>query len=413
MNMPDFVPTNDAPRRPACVVVVEPVGGHGGMDFSNHALCSALAAEGWAPLLLTSQAMPETVAGYDAWEVYRGVFGQAPKWQRGLRHVFATVRGLRRARRLGAEVAHFHVFHVGMLQYFGIVVSRLMGMRVVLSAHDVGSFRAGESTWMLNLTYKASNAIIAHSGRGRQALIEMFAVPPAKTFAVPLGNYEGFLPPLPDSKAAKASFGYGTDDFVILFFGQIKRVKRLDLLLRATARARGRGAANIRLLVAGSSADSDMDALQRLIVDEGLGDIVQLHARYISNEDLPWYFAAADLSALPYENIFQSGVILLAMSNDVPVLTSDIPGMLEIIEHGRTGLTFRSGDVEDLTDRLIEASRGDWDMTSLAEAARDLVRTRHGWANCARISIDAYDFARQAADTSTPGVDRAGNRIAS
>ncbi len=411
--MSDIVPIDDVPRRPARVVVVEPVGGHGGMDFSNHALCSALAASEWNPLLLTSQAMPNRTAAYDAWEVYRGVFGKSAKWQRGLRHIYATIRGLRRARQLGVKVAHFHVFHVGLLQYFGIVLSRWMGMRVVLSAHDVGSFRAGESSRMLNLTYKASDAIIAHSIRGRKALIDMFAVPPAKTFAVPLGNYEGFLPPLPDRAAAKASFGYNADDFVVLFFGQIKRVKRLDLLLRATALAHRHGAGNIRLLVAGSSADSDIDALRQLIDEEGLDNIVQLHVRYISNDDLPRYFAAADLSVLPYENIFQSGVILLAMSNDVPVLTSDIPGMLEIIEHGRTGLTFRSGDIEDLADRLFEASRGDWDMATLAETARDLVRTRHGWANCARISIDAYEFACKTMESPPPDMTPTSNRIAS
>lgn len=393
MNVQDVSAVRRVPQRAARVAVVEPVGGHGGMDFSNHALCSALAAEGWMPLLLTSQAMKYTAASYTTWEVYRGVFGAAPKWRRGIRHVVATVSGLYRARRMGVKVAHFHVFHVGLLQYFGLLLGRLLGMRIVLSAHDVGSFRAGESHRILTLSYRASDAIIAHSDRGRIMLTDTFGVPGSKVFAVPLGNYEGFLPPLPNDTASKRSFGFNADDFVVLFFGQIKRVKRLDLLLAATALARRNGAAKIRLLVAGSAADSDMDALRRLIEDEGLVDIVQLHACYIGNEDLPRYFAAADLCALPYDNIFQSGVILLAMSNDVPVLTSDIPGMLEIVEHGRTGLTFRAGDVEDLADRLIEASRGSWDMISLAEGARDVVRTRHGWANCARISIDAYTFA--------------------
>lgn len=372
------------------VVVVEPVGGHGGMDFWDHSLCDALAEANWLPLLLTSQALPDPARNYLAWEIYKGVFGPQPKWRRGLRHVGATVKGLWRARRLGARIAHFHFFHVGALQYFGVLVARMLGLRIVVSAHDVGSFRAGESQGILSRLYKASDSIVAYSARGQEKLMATFGVPAGKVFVVPHGNYVGFLPPLPDRSAAKAAFGYTNDDFIVLFFGQLKRVKRLDLLLKAAALVRSRGGDRIRLLVAGSAADSDMAALQRLIADENLSDIAQLHARYIPNEDLPQYLATADLAVLPYDNIYQSGVVLLAMTHGVPVLTSDIPGMLEVVDHGRTGLTFKAGDADDLAYTLLAAERGAWDLADLSAQASRYVATQHSWANCAQATIKAY-----------------------
>ncbi len=388
------------PARPARVAMVEPVGGHGGMDFWNHSLCNALAAAGWQPVLLTSQAMHDPADAYDAWNVFHGVFGPDPKWRRGLRHVSATIRGLWRARRLGARIAHFHMFHVGLLQYFGVVLARAFGMRVVLSAHDVGSFRGGEWPWLLRRLYRTSDGIIAYSDQGRRTLAEAFAVPAHKTFVVPLGNFTAFLPPLPPKTPSKASFGYTDDDFVLLFFGQLKKVKRLDVLLRATALARRRGADRLRLLVAGSAADSDMASLQQLIADEGLHGVVQMHVRYVSNEDLPRYFAAADLAVLPYDHIFQSGVVLLTMSNGIPVLTSDIPGMLEVIDHGVSGLTFRAGDPDDLADALIAAAGGRWDLSKLSAAAKGLIDGRYSWQTCARATIAAYRGADEVAHQS-------------
>lgn len=372
------------------VVVVEPVGGHGGMDFWDHSLCTALAEANCQPLLLTSQAMKDRDRKYGAWELYDGVFGPDPKWRRGLRHVGATVKGLWKARRFGARIAHFHFFHVGALQYFSVLVARMRGLRVVVSAHDVGSFRAGESQWILERLYKASDSLIVYSARGQEMLTMKFGVPAEKVFVVPHGNYAGFLPPLPAQSTAKAAFGYTSDDFVVLFFGQLKRVKRLDLLLKAAAIARSRGGDQIRLLVAGSAADSDMAAIKQMISDEGLSGTVQLHARYIPNEDLPRYLASADLAVLPYDNIYQSGVVLLAMTNGVPVLTSDIPGMLEVVDHGRTGLTFRAGDANDLANTLLAAARGEWNFAELSAEASRYVATRHSWTNCALATIKAY-----------------------
>lgn len=375
------------------VLVVEPVGGHGGMEFWDHFLCESLVAAGWRPLLLTSQGMQDAALNYEVMEVYRGVFGPGSKLGRGLCYVEASIKGFWSGRQRGARVIHFHFFHVGALQYFSVVLGRFLGFRVVVSAHDVGSFRAGESQWILRELYRHCAAVITYSDQARETLEDVLSVPPEKIFGVPLGNYDGFLPPLPAKEAAQASLGYVKDDFVVLFFGQFKRVKRLDLLLQAAALARARGAGRLRVLAAGSRADSDLGELNRLIDDGDLRDIVQLHAEYISNEDLPRYFAAADIVALPYDNIYQSGVVLLAMTNRVPVLTSDIRGMREVVRDGETGLTFRAGDVDDLAEKLCALVDGRWDLDRLASEAREYVVSEHGWARCGLVTADVYRAA--------------------
>lgn len=386
------VDASAVPDKPT-VLIVEPVGGHGGMDFWDHSLCESLVDVGWRPLLLTSSAIRGKPRRYEVREVYQGVFGPDSKIRRGMRYVRASLKGLRRGRELGARVAHFHLFHADPLQYLNVVLARALGMRVVLSAHDVGSFRKGESKRLLLRLYERCAAVIAHSERARSVLQADANVPAEKIFIVPHGNYEGFLPALPAKVEAKASFGFGDDEFVLLFFGQIKRIKRLDLLLQATGLAVGSGAKRLRLLVAGSISDSDPAELARLVAEGGLERTVRLDMGYVGNDELPRYFAAADIAVLPYDNIYQSGVVLLAMTNGVPVLTSDIPGMREVVEHGRTGLTFRAGDPDDLAAKLVALERGEWDLAGLSAEARLFVATQHSWRSCASATADAYRAA--------------------
>ena len=41
-----------------------------------------------------------------------------------------------------------------------------------------------------------------------------------------------------------------------------------------------------------------------------------------------------------------------ALAAQVPVLVSDIEGPMEIIGHGEYGMSFRSGDSEDLAENM-------------------------------------------------------------
>jgi glycosyltransferase involved in cell wall biosynthesis len=79
----------------------------------------------------------------------------------------------------------------------------------------------------------------------------------------------------------------------------------------------------------------------------------------------------------------QSGVVLFAMSYGVPVLTSNLDGMLEVVEHGYTGLTFEQGSVSDLTDRILEIENGDWPLSKIVEQANNQIDKHYAWAQCA------------------------------
>jgi D-inositol-3-phosphate glycosyltransferase len=93
---------------------------------------------------------------------------------------------------------------------------------------------------------------------------------------------------------------------------------------------------------------------------------------------------------LPYLRIYQSGVVLEAMSHGSPVLVSDIPGMLEVIEHGRTGFVFRSGDPAHLAQRIAEAFAVPGQSELVARAGLRAVLERNDWSRLGEQSVDCY-----------------------
>lgn len=374
--------------RPIKAVVVEPVGGHGGMNHYDFNLCEALADAGVDVTLLTSDATPEPKRPcFRIDRRFQDVFGSAPAWRRGLRYVRALVFGLAAARRKGSKVAHFHFFNVGPLQALGVVTARVFGMQTVATVHDVEAFKAGLSHPRFErIAYRLCGAVIVHNEVSRSELAKRSLVRVARLHVVNAGNHASLVSQAPTlSKAAAAELlGVEPAKFVVVFFGQIKEVKGLGLLLRAVGMLRRKGIEDLTLVVGGRTWKHDFSEYQKVIDDENIADIVKLHLRYVSDMELPLFYRAADLMVMPYLRIYQSDVLLMAMSFGTPILVSDLPGMLEVVKAQHSARVFRSGDIEDLAREINWAMDNRLALAKLAGNALVRMETDFGWESVGR-----------------------------
>ena len=62
---------------------------------------------------------------------------------------------------------------------------------------------------------------------------------------------------------------------------------------------------------------------------------------------------ACDVMVLPYEDVYQSAALLMAMSYGLAIITSDIDSFKEVIRPGENGLMFKSLDEEDLSGQIV------------------------------------------------------------
>jgi glycosyltransferase involved in cell wall biosynthesis len=121
----------------------------------------------------------------------------------------------------------------------------------------------------------------------------------------------------------------------LLFFGFIRDYKGLDLLLDAMADERIKNM-DIKLIVAGEFYGNEEKYKAQI---DRLGSEEQLILRtdYIPNEEVRYYFGAADLVAQPYRSATQSGISQMAYHFDKPMVVTNVGGLPEIVPHGKAG----------------------------------------------------------------------------
>lgn len=127
---------------------------------------------------------------------------------------------------------------------------------------------------------------------------------------IPHGNYcpvyggDG-----PDRTAARRELAVESFDRVYLYFGRIRPYKRIPELVTQFLAIDAEDAC---LLVAGKPSRATLaDRIRTAAADDPR---VRLHLSYVPDEDVPTYFAACDAAIFPYEDIFNSGSVLLSMS---------------------------------------------------------------------------------------------------
>ncbi len=134
---------------------------------------------------------------------------------------------------------------------------------------------------------------------------------------------------------AKAAAGLDPQNNYLLFFGFVRHYKGLDLLLRALPDIRARLPLT-KLMVVGEFYEPRA-GIDKLVRELGLADAVVIHDDYCPNEKVGMYFAAADAAVLPYRSATQSGIIQVAYALGLPVITTDVGGLGEVVVDGETG----------------------------------------------------------------------------
>jgi glycosyltransferase involved in cell wall biosynthesis len=239
------------------------------------------------------------------------------------------------------------------------------------------------------LAYRLSHRVIAHSEVAKRELIQELGIPERKIDVILHGNYLESVPAELTREIAREHFGFLPNQRVLVFFGQIKDVKGLDVLLNAFALAR-ESDKSLHLLIGGRVWKTDFSKYQKIIDELGLAPYCTLHIRYIPDDEVPFFYRCADLVVLPYLRIYQSGVVLEAMSYCSPVLVSDIDGMLEAVDDERTGFVFRSRDSGHLSQRIGEIFSIKGHSQNVAEAGHRMVSTRNDWGRLGQQSLACY-----------------------
>jgi glycosyltransferase involved in cell wall biosynthesis len=372
---------DDLPRG---VLIVEQ-GGRGGVADYTGCLARALAQRGVPVMLATAgDHLYGAIPGVRIVPVFRYVRGQSALGRRarelglgralnGLRFLVAMPRLARLARNRG--VVHVQGWERTSLGLIANLVLLAAGARIVYTAHNTFErkrFALGAAPVFSRL----ARHTIVHTAADAQRVSEPVTV-------IPHGHYAGVAdeaqPVSPD--AARRALGLSQGAPVVLLFGVLRPDKGLGDLLAAAMQA-----PRWQILIAGKE-DGALEQEQEIMSRAELADRVTIREGFHEIEAVAVFFAAADLVALPYRRVSQSGVLYLAYGFRRPVVAYPVGGLTESVIDGETGWLCTEPTPSALADALHQAEA----------AGRDELRRRgaagRAWA------IETLDWSRIAVAT--------------
>jgi glycosyltransferase involved in cell wall biosynthesis len=177
----------------------------------------------------------------------------------------------------------------------------------------------------------AADGFLVHARSEAERLRPRAAGRPVRVHPHP--TYEVFHRRPPSREEARAALD--VRGRTILFFGYVRPYKGLADLLEALRIARPD--AWDLLLVTGEFYEP-RDRYEGLLRDPALQGKVRVTDRYVANEEVAAYFAAADVVALPYRSATGSGIAQVAFGAGAPVIATRTGGLEEVVEDGVSGL---------------------------------------------------------------------------
>jgi len=123
----------------------------------------------------------------------------------------------------------------------------------------------------------------------------------------------------------------------------------------SSARNTGIQAASGRYIALDMVGDGpDRAKLMHLTEQFGLVDRIRWHG-HVKFSQLPLFYSAADVFVFSGRSGGTPRVLLQAMACGVPVVASEIGGIVDHVDHGRTGLLFSNGCAEELAAQVKRA----------------------------------------------------------
>jgi len=323
------------------------------------------------------------VSGYGNYQAYLDELAELPVTVRLVDSMFermhapnlAVVRALDRMFPPGQEpqVLHAHAAIPSLvaLLFAGARRSRIA---VLQTMHGWGLVKASDQVAtdvsVLNLVDRVVVAS-AHSARMLVAL----GVSAARITMVPYGVRFDARTVTADDRETLAAMTRARLEgaLVVVCVGTLGHRKNQTLLVDAVGRLR-----DLPLLCV-FVGDGDQHDLRNAVNTHGCGDRVLIHGYSRGARQLA---AAADLLVLPSRSEGQPVAVLEAFCDGTLVVVSDIDELVELVDDGLVGFTFRADDADALADTLRNVAR-------LPESTLRTIRHRARARHAARFTVPA------------------------
>lgn len=265
-----------------------------------------------------------------------------------------------------------------------LALARELGYKIVwtvhnLYPHDSAHFNLDRLV-RLALTQLAT-AIIAHCAYARK-LVQQHFHRADNVFVIPHGHFIDAYPNTISRAEARRQLGIAAEQFVYLFFGNVRAYKGLDPLLETFVSLPGE---QLTLLLAAKVYNEygDQFVARARQVDPR---IRVCPSRFFDNAEFQQYFKAADVGVFPFLDVLTSGSTITALSFGLPVIVPAVGCLPELVDD-QVGILYDQKQPAALQTAMLAIQQRDLKATS--QAAYQRAQTLD-WPGIAQLTLEAY-----------------------
>ena len=313
-----------------------------------------------------------------------GLRKRDPRWIRSGQILGQALRDFR------PDVIHAHLTQATLAAR---LARRAAGASLLVDSVHYTEGEARWRAWAYRLTGGLSDATSVLSERARNEQIRLGAVTPARLVIMPNGVDVDHFARDPESRAAaRTELGLG-DAFTWVTVGRFVEEKDHETLVRAF-QAVQRSHPDARLLVVGDGPRSK--AIRELLKTHQLLDSVLLAGEV---RDVRPYLNAADAFTLSSRREGLPMAVLEAMSMELPVVSTAVGSIPEVVDPDRTGLLVPPADPVALASAMtMLTDRPESSLRRMGASGREAVSDRYGVSAVA----DSWDRFYRAGGVSRP-----------
>jgi len=236
-----------------------------------------------------------------------------------------------------------------------------------------------------------SNSIIAVSDFTRRELLQYYKVKKAKIHVIHNGVDVNKFKPTTDKIKAKAELGFNPEDKTILSVGRLYARKGLFTLIESIALVKKKFE-NFKFIIAGKGLSNEMKKLVNYAAKLGVKENI-IFTGYFPDKKLPKLYKAADIFAFStfYENL--PFAVLEALSTGLPVVTTNVGGIPEMIENGKTGFLVAPSNSLELAEKILFYLEHPALASEMGLLARENIENHFDWRLIVKKVVEVYDKA--------------------
>jgi glycosyltransferase involved in cell wall biosynthesis len=154
--------------------------------------------------------------------------------------------------------------------------------------------------------------------------------------------------------------------------------KGFDILLSAVALMKERNCISLSIVGHGP----ERTRLEKQVQQFGIGDQVRFLGE-LPPPEMPSFFSNIDLFVLSSRSEGRPNVVIEALAAGTPVVSTDLPGVVDLVDPGSSGWVVGQEDPQAMAAALDEACSDPARLLLMGRAGREKMRTDGGWMRAA------------------------------